>query len=225
MNILDAIETRASTRAFLDREVDKEIIEKILLTARWAPSSTNTQPWQVAVLRGTAKQRLCTALLQAAKEGKELCPDYPHYPELWVEPYKARRFACGMALYEAAGVKREDKQKRLELWQRNYQAFGAPCVLLFFIDAHLGKASWLDYGMFLENIMLAAQEYGLQTCAQASLSNYPDLVRQQLGEIYNDKHLICGLALGYADKTAKINAYRTEREPLNAFCQWFDENK
>ena len=222
MNIIEAIKTRASTRAFLDRTVDKVIVEKILDAAKWAPSSTNSQPWQVAIVSGEQQQLLSAKLLAAAEAGQAPNPDYPHYPTEWKEPYKSRRFSCGMALYTALDIQRDDKQKRLQVWHDNYRSFGAPCSLLFFIDAHLGQASWFDYGMFFENVMLAAQEYGLASCAQASLSEYPDIIRQHLGDHYSDKQLICGLALGYADKAAKINSYRTEREPLDAFCQWFD---
>lgn len=222
MNVIEAIKTRASTRAFLDRDVDKSIIEKVLEAAKWAPSSTNSQPWQVAIVTGEYLQGLSVKLLSAVEAGQKPNPDYPHYPAEWKEPYKLRRFACGMALYSALDIKREDKQKRVQVWHENYRSFGAPCNLLFFIDSHLGQASWFDYGIFFENVMLAAREYGLESCAQASLAEYPDIVRQHLGDYSTDKQLICGLALGYADKTAKINAYRTERESLDAFCQWFD---
>lgn len=222
MNVIEAIKTRASTRAFLDRKIDKLILENILEAAKWAPSSTNSQPWHVGVVTGEHLNELSDALLQAVESGQKPNPDYPHYPSEWKEPYKSRRFKCGMALYSALDIKREDKHKRMQVWHENYRSFGAPCNILFFIDAHLEQASWFDCGMFFENVMLAAREYGLESCAQASLAEYPDIVRQHLGDSYTGKKLICGLALGYADKTAKINSYRTERESLAEFCQWFD---
>ena len=222
MNILDAIKTRASTRAFLDRPVAKPIIEKILDAAKWAPSGTNTQPWQVAIVSGQRKNSLCQKLLTAYQAGEKSNPDYQYYPTQWQQPYKSRRFACGMALYETLGIKREDKQKRKQVWELNYAAFNAPIMLLFFIDRDLEQGSWFYYGMFFENIMLAALEFELATCAQAALAEYPDIVRAELGDNYTNKSLICGLALGYPDKTATINSYRTEREPLQHFCHWFD---
>jgi nitroreductase len=222
MNILDAIKTRASTRAFLDRAVDNTIIEQILDAARWAPSGTNTQPWNVAVVSGERKQQLCEALAVAHQAGQERNPDYRYYPEQWFEPYQSRRFACGMALYQCLGIAREDKAQRQKVWQLNYHAFGAPSILLFFIDRNLEQGSWFDYGMFFENVMLAALEYGLATCAQAALAEYPDIVRTNLGDEYHDKLLISGMALGYPDKTATINAYRTERNSVEDFTRWFE---
>lgn len=221
MDVINAIETRASTRAFLDQPVDKATVNKILQTARWAPSSTNTQPWQVAVLTGAKKQHLCNKLLAACKAEQPKNPDYPHYPDSWTEPYKSRRFTCGMALYGALGIKREDTEKRIAAWQRNYSAFDAPVVLLLFIDQHMPPGSWFDYGMFCQNIMLTALEYGLATCPQATMSDYPDIVRAELDNKFDEKFLICGIALGYPDTQAKVNNYRTERESVDGFTQWY----
>lgn len=222
MNVLEAIKSRVSTRAFLEQDVSKATIEDILGAARWAPSGTNTQPWNVAVLSGSAKAELCEKMAAKFTAHETGTPDYHYYTVgKLVEPYRTRRFNCGMALYGALGIAREDRTAREAAWLRNYHAFSAPVMLLFFIDKFLEKGSWLDYGMFLENIMLAALEYGLATCPQQALAEYPDLVRDYLGTDYQDKILICGMALGYADTKAAINNYRTEREDVVNFTRWY----
>jgi nitroreductase len=223
MNILEAIKTRASIRAFLDQPIEKEIVEKIIEAARWAPSGTNTQPWQVVALTGDKKQQLCQQMLAAYQADVPANPDYHYYPEKWREPYKARRYQCGLALYSALGIAREDKAARKKVWELNYRAFNAPVMLLLFIDADLEKGSWLDYGMFFQNIMLAALAFGLGTCPQAALAEYPDIARNNLPEKYHDKTLIAGVALGYPDNTSAINGYRTEREAVQQFCEFLGE--
>ncbi len=209
-------------RAFLDTPVDKKLITKILDAARWAPSGTNLQPWQVAVVTGHMQQKISAAILQAYQAGVPANPDDQYYPNQWLEPYKSRRFACGMALYEALGIARDDKVARQKNWEANYSSFGAPVTLFFFLDRSLAYGSWFDYGMFFENIMLAALEYDLATCPQAALAEHPDIVREHLGAPYHDKILLCGMAIGYPDTTAAVNNYRTTRAEVNEFTQWYD---
>lgn len=221
MDIIAAMKARKSTRAFLRQEVESEKIRRILDAARWAPSGVNTQPWHVAVVRGASKDRITEALLAARAEGKTESPDYQYYPPEWFEPYKSRRKATGLALYGALGIGREDTQARTEAWDNNYRFFGAPVGLLVFLDRRLGQGSWVDTGMFLQNIMLAAESEGLATCPQASLAEYPDTVRRLLG-IEHHMALVCGLSLGYGDPTAAVNSYRTPREPVEAFTTWYE---
>ncbi|WP_456379288.1 nitroreductase [Thiolapillus sp.] len=221
MNVLEAIENRISTRAYLDRSVEKEVIQKILDTARWSPSGVNTQPWQVAVVQGDKLRQLSEEFLRLSTEGVKPAPDYDYYPGEWVDPYKQRRFQCGMELYRALGIGREDKEKRIEAALNNYRFFGAPVSLFFFIDRRLGKGSWLDMGMFIQSVMLAARGLGLGTCPQASTADYPDMVREKL-QISDRNLLLCGMALGYADESHPVNQYRTEREPVEAFSSWYD---
>ena len=221
MNIKEAIESRISVRAYLDTDVSNETITKILDTARWSPSGTNTQPWKVAVVRGNAKQRISDELLTAVESGTKSNPDYLYYPEEWVEPFKGRRFQCGMDLYGALDIGREDKQKRIEAGLANFKFFGAPVTLFFFIDKIMGKGSWFDMGMFLQSVMLAAREHGLGSCPQASTADFPDIVRNELN-ISNQFDLICGLSLGYPDETKPVNQYRTRREEVEGFTDFFD---
>lgn len=220
MDVLDAMRGRTASRAFLNRPVESATVEAILEAARWAPSGANTQPWRVAVLAGAPKQRLSEALLAARAGGRPARPEYDYYPREWFEPYKARRRASGLAMYGALGIDLEDKPAREQAWNRNYQFFGAPTGLLFFIDPRLAKGSWLDLGMFIQNVMLAARGLGLATCPQASIAEYPDIVRRELG-IEKAWRLVCGMALGHPDPEAPVNRYRTEREPVSSFTTWY----
>lgn len=219
MDVLKAMRSRYSVRAFLDKPVERAVVEAVLDAACRAPSGVNAQPWEVAALRGEPKQRLTDALLAARLGGEVSRPDYQVYPETWEEPYRSRRKACGLALYKALGIAKEDADRRTKSWNLNYSFFGAPVGLMFFVDRGLAQGSWVDFGMFLQNVMLAALPYGLGTCPQAALAEYPDIVRGLLA-VPPSKAVICGMALGYPDHAAAINSYRTEREPVSGFTRW-----
>lgn len=221
MKVTEALTSRKSTRAFLDKEVSKELINQILQVAKTAPSGTNTQPWQVAVVSGNTKNKLCGAMENAFLNKQKAKMDYQYYPKEFVNQYKARRKECGLLMYSTLKITREDKQLQLQQWAANYRAFDAPVMLLFFIDDILEKGSYLDYGMFIQSVMLAATELGLATCPQAALAEYPEITREILG-FNSEKLLLCGLALGYEDKTAAINSYRTSRIELSEFVSYFD---
>ncbi len=221
MHILDAITSRWSSRAFLKNEVSAETITAILNAARWAPSGSNMQPWRVAVIRGKNIQRIAESIIAARSGDKQAEPDYQYYPSEWFPPYKRRRQNTGLALYSALGISREDKQARHEAWNNNYRFFGAPVGLLIFLDRRLGKGSMIDIGMFAQNIMLAAQAEGLATCAEASIADYPGIIRDILG-IEQNWALALGIALGYADKEASVNGYRTPREEVENFTSWHE---
>lgn len=223
MKVSDALLQRKSTRAFLDEKVSNDTVKKILEVARFAPSGVNTQPWQVAVVTGDKKKSLC-ALMEAQFRNKvkgEM--DYPYYPDEWVAPYRARRKTCGLQMYSTLNIGRDDKQKQLDQWAANYRAFDAPVALFFFLDEVLTTGSYLDYGMFLQSIMLAAMEEGLATCPQAALGEYPDIVKREL-DYPAESILIGGMALGYEDKEALINSYRTERLAVDEFSRFFDSD-
>jgi len=221
MEVIEAIRGRASTRAFLDQPVDKEVIQEILDVARWSPSGANTQPWQVAVVTGEAKRKLGDAMVEACVERREVNSDYNYYADRFPEVYRERQVACGYALYSALGIERSDREARMEQWLRNFHGFGAPTELLFFLDSVLAKGSWIDIGLFLQSVMLAARSYGLETCPQASFADYPDIVREHLG--YPESTLVvCGVAIGYPDPSDPVNNYRTERDPVEGFTRWLD---
>jgi len=221
MNVREALEKRKSTRAFLDQDVDAATISRILETARHAPSGVNTQPWQVAVVSGESKNRLQTQLEKAFRTGKKGNMDYSYYPNEWNSPYRERRKACGLQLYSALEISRENRRRQIDQWAANYRAFDAPVMLLFFMDAGLQQGSFLDYGMFLQSVMLAAVEEGLATCPQASLAEYPHIVKEMLG-YPEDSTLLCGMALGYEDTEAPVNSYRTPRENMGNFTRFFE---
>ncbi|MGB1008677.1 MAG: nitroreductase [Thiolinea sp.] len=221
MQVDEAILARKSVRAFLDKPVARETIDHILEVARYAPSGTNTQPWKVVVLSGEPMYELQQQIIAHFNKQGQGKADYDYYPQEWRSPYLDRRRACGLQLYKTLGITREDKQRQREQWVANYHAFGAPVMLSFFMDKDLGAGSFMDYGMFLQSIMLAAQGAGLATCPQASVADYPDVVREFLG--YSDTQMmLCGIALGYEDKEALVNSYRTPREPLTNFVEYFE---
>lgn len=220
MNVKQAIEQRHSTRAFTEQAVSRQQIERILSTARHAPSGANTQPWQVAIVTGETKLSLQNKIETAFSTGEKPNPDYSYYPEQWLSPYKDRRKECGLQLFKSLDIKREDKERRLAQWAANYRAFDAPVMLLFMMDNVMLTGSYLDYGMFLQSVMLAAMEEGLATCPQAALAEYPDIIRQTLG-YSDDKIIICGMSLGYEDTSADVNQYRTAREDIASFSQFF----
>mgnify|MGYP001824633765 CR=1 FL=1 len=145
--------------------------------------------------------------------------DYLYYPLEWPEPYRGRRKVCGLQMYSALQIRREDTQARADQWAANYRAFDAPFMLLFYMDGLLETGSFLDFGMFLQSLMLAATAEGLATCPQAALAEYPEIVKTELG-LAEDCILICGMALGYEDKDAVVNSYRTPREPIEAWVRF-----
>ena len=221
MDVLEAIRDRKSTRAYLDKPVARATVEAVLDAARWAPSGVNIQPWQVAVATGATKDRISADMLAARTAKQPENPDYSYYPGHWEEPYKSRRKASGLALYAALKIGKDDAFARLQAWNNNYRFFGAPVGLLFFVDRALAQGAWVDMGMFIENVMLAARAHGLATCPQAALAEYPDIVRGILN-IPVTRALVCGMAIGYADTSAPVNSYRTEREPVSAFTSWYE---
>ncbi|MCB1859277.1 MAG: nitroreductase [Gammaproteobacteria bacterium] len=222
MNVRTALEQRQSVRAFLPQNVAREVIERILDAARHAPSGGNTQPWQVAIVSGQKKLKLQLEIETAFRSGEPGAMDYPYYPRDWSPPYQGRRKSCALQLYETLGIGPEDRQARTEQWVANYRAFDAPVVLFFFLDPVMETGSFLDYGMFIQSVMLMAVEEGLATCPQASLGEYPQIVKKSLG-YPAESILLCGMALGYADRNAVANSYRTPREPAPSFARFFQD--
>lgn len=221
MNVTQAIKQRHSTRAYLETAVSKQQIQDILEVARFAPSGVNMQPWQVAIVSGQTKLSLQEQMQTAFESGEKESMDYHYYPTQWVEPYKSRRVATGTELYTALNISREDKERRIQQWQANYRAFDAPIMLLFFIDPNLETGSYLDYGMFLQNIMLLAEEQGLATCPQGALGEFPKLIKNFLN--YDESLILLGgMALGYEDKDHAVNQYRTPRVAVAEFSQFFE---
>lgn len=221
MKVSEALKQRRSTRAFLQTPVEQSKIEKILEYAKWSPSGVNMQPWQVYVISGAAKNDLAQRLLTTFHSGEQSGMDYQYYPNTWKQPFKGRRITLGQEMFSLLGIEKEDKDARLAQWARNYIGFDAPTILIFTIDESLEKGSYLDYGMFLQSIMLMAEELGLSTCPQASLVEYPSILKTFLNTNDNEKFL-CGISLGYADKEAIINQLHPKREDLSSFVKFID---
>lgn len=220
MDTAQALIERKSVRAFLAQEVKQEDIIQILHHARHAPSGTNTQPWEVAVVSGKSKQQLDALLLKQFQDGVPAHMDYNYYPISLADKMSIRRKKCGLQMYGTLGIELGDKDKRIEQWAKNYSAFGAPTALYFFADKCIEKGSYMDCGMFIQSLMLMATSLGLATCPQAALAEQPDIVKDFLGYA-PDKILLCGLALGYEDTQALVNSYRTPREEVSTFTQFF----
>lgn len=220
MDVFEALHSRRSVRAFLPREVPRADLEAILEAAARAPSGTNIQPWRVRVLSGAARKRLVDAV-QAAYADPAYVTDveYDYYPQQWTSPYIERRRKVGWDLYGLLGIEKTDKARMHAQHGRNFSFFDAPVGLIFSVDRILNQGSWLDYGMFLQSVMLAARGRGLDTCAQAAWTNYHRIVEQQLG-FADGEMLVCGMALGYADAAAVENQLRTERAGLGEFVEF-----
>jgi nitroreductase len=224
----DAITSRFSTRAFLPRTVPRATIEEILQVASRAPSGTNTQPWKVYVLQGTSltglSDKVCAAhdaIYATPALAQEYREEYEYYPTKWISPYIDRRRENGWSLYGLLGITKGDKDKMHAQHQRNYRFFDAPLGFMFTIDRILGRGSLMDYGMFLENIMVAARARGLHTCPQAAWNGFAKIVLPHIGA-GPDEMLVCGMSMGYADEAALVNSFHTPREPASSFTHWLD---
>lgn len=219
MDILEALRKRKSCRGYLPTPVEASSIVKILDAARWAPSGVNHQPAQVAILGEQTRTILSNRMIEAFRSGVKPNPDYDPPSKTWADIYKQRRKACGLALYKALSITLDDHEARNKHWERNYTFFGAPVALIVYIDKNMPKSSWVDMGIFIQSVMLAAEDLGLSSCPQAAFSDYPDTVREVLD--LKDVDIVCGIAIGYEDKTHPLNSYRTEREKVEIFSHWY----
>lgn len=221
-----AIATRMSVRAFTKDPISKEMVLKLLNLSARAPSGTNTQPWKVYVLEGQKLAQLCQQvcaiyddIAQNPDLEKEYQPGYDYYPKKWFSPYIDRRRENGWGLYGLLGITKGDKDKMHAQHRKNFEFFGAPVGLFFTIDKELGKGSMLDYGMFLQNFMIAARGEGLHTCPQAAWNAYSKIILPFVGAQENEM-LVCGMALGHADEAEIVNTYHTPRVSAEEFTTW-----
>lgn len=223
-----AIGSRMSARAFTQAPVSRQTLTALLQVASRAPSGTNTQPWRVYVLQGESRaglvEKVCAAhdAVRAnpvlAREYRE---EYDYYPEKWVSPYIDRRRENGWGLYNLLGIGKGDKDKMHLQHQRNYRFFDAPVGLMFTLDRVMGRGSLVDYGMFLQNIMVAARARGLHTCPQAAWNPFAKIILPHIGA-GADEMLVCGMALGYADEDDVVNTFHTPRVPVAEFTHWLE---
>ena len=223
-----AITSRMATRAFTQQGISRQTITELLQVASRAPSGTNTQPWKVYVLQGASRAALVDkvcATHDAIYANPALAADYreeyDYYPEKWVSPYIDRRRENGWGLYGLLGIVKGDKDKMHLQHQRNYKFFDAPVGLMFTVDRGMGRGSLLDYGMFLQNIMVAARARGLHTCPQQAWNGFSRIILPHIGAGTHEM-LVCGMALGYADEADAVNTFHTPRVPVEDFAHWLE---
>ncbi len=221
MTVAEAITGRQSIRAYKPDPVPRETIQRILEIAGRAPSGSNMQPWRARVLTGAAKNALSAELVRRHENGENGNWEYEYYSDVWREPYLARRRKTGWGLYGVLGIPKGDREASRNYQGRNFEFFGAPVGMIFTIDRELARGAWLDYGMFLQNIMIAARAEGLETCPQAAFCVFHDTIQQMLS-IPDTEMVVCGMALGYADPAEKVNTFRTEREDVASYVLFQD---
>jgi len=221
LSLDEAMRTRRSIRAFLPKPVPQSLIEAVLALASRAPSGNNAQPWQVYVITGAARERLGAVLRQAYDDPdqSQYQGEYDYYPKKWISPFLERRRKVGWDLYGLLGLTRENKAGMHAQHGRNYDFFDAPVGLMFTLNRIMSRGSWLDYGMFLQSVMLAARAHGLDTCPQAAFVPYHAVIARELA-LPPEEMLVCGMAMGYADPDAVENTLYSEREPVSRFTRF-----
>jgi nitroreductase len=214
-----AILSRQSVRAFLPTPVERTTVEELLRLASRSASGSNIQPWRVKVIAGDAKARLTQAIFDAiARDGFEPYQrEWNYYPVRWREPFLGRRRKIGWDMYNLLGFAKGDFEGTQQARMRNYEFFGAPVGMIFTLDEDLEIGSWLDLGIFLGSVMIAARGHGLHTCPQAAFADFQSIIRPLL-DIPENEIIICGMALGHIDPDAPVNGLKTERADLDAFA-------
>lgn len=224
-DIVDAVmRGRRSIRAYLPEPVPKKLLEELLAVSARAPSGNNAQPWKVYVVTGDKKVRLGEEMLAAFLDpevNKQHTPEYSYYPKEWIDPFLARRRKVGFDLYALLGLGKNDKEGMQKQHGKNFTFFDAPVALFFTINRIMGQGSWLDYGMFIQNVMLAARARGLDTCPQAAFTQFHTIISKHLS-LPSEEQLVCGMSLGYEDKTAIENSLVTEREVVENFVKFIE---
>jgi nitroreductase len=224
MTVEDALRTRRCCRAFLPTPVPREDIEQLLVLAARSPSNSNTQPWQVHVLTGAAKRALSADLLCAFDAGRIEVEEYDYQPrpDQWPEPFRSRRRKFGEGLYaDTLGITRDDAAGRRRQHRRNYEFYGAPVEIILTVSTAPLQGALVDAGLFLQALMLAARGIGLDTCPQASLIDFPSVVRRHV-TIPDDHVIVCGVALGHADENDRVNTQHAVREPVESFARFYN---
>lgn len=216
VNILSLLNKRCSVRAYLPNTVSEDVLAEVMVAARLAPSGANLQPGIFISVRGELRQRLSADLSLAWREGHQEAEDYAYFPKPMPLILRRRQVAAAQALYGALGVARDDRAGRDAQFERNFRFFDAPVALIVAMPYNFGAGGYMDLGMTLYGLMLAAQAKGLSTCAIGALASYPSLIRQHLG-LDTDTKVVCGMALGYADPDAPVNQTRTTRCELDEY--------
>ena len=220
MEILEGIKTRRSIRAFKPKPITQGVMKKILQAVSNSPSYSNTQPWEVVVVTGKKKDELSRKLLELAKAKAPTNPDMP-IPKSWPSAMEVRSREHGARRLNTLGMARDDQEGREKLRLMNFEFYGAPCAILLFMDGSLGEWSIFDMGLFAQNLILAAHSLGVESCLQASVTNYALEIKKFLGMAGSKKLVIC-ISLGYPDEKAKLNTYRSLRQKPGEFTKWYE---
>jgi nitroreductase len=207
---------RRSVRAYRSDPVPDVLLHQVLRTARQAPSGANLQPGTFIAVQGQVRAQLSLALIAAFQAGQQEVEDYAYFPKPMPGLLRRRQVAAARALYGALGIAREDRAARDAQFERNFSFFDAPVALVVTLRSDFGNGGYMDLGMALYGLMLAAQSCGLATCAIGALASYPSLLRRHLG-LEPDSAIVCGMALGYADPQAPVNRTVTERCGLDEY--------
>jgi nitroreductase len=222
VSVVEAIETRRSVRAFLPDPINRSVLEAIFSHASRAPSGSNIQPWVAHVLTGDSKialSRKIVTVLEDPQQNELHHEEFAYYPKTWKSPFIDRRRALGWGLYSLLGIPREDKIAMKAQHARNFEFFDAPVGIVFTTDRTMEQGSWLDFGMFLQNVMLMARTFDLDTCPQAAFNKYHRLISEHLN-LPSDQKMVCAMSLGYADNTKVENTLASERVPVEGFVQF-----
>lgn len=220
MEILEGIKTRQSIRAFKPNPITQDVMRKILQEASTSPSYTNTQPWEVVVVSGKKKDELSRKLLELARAKASTNPDLP-MQKGWPAALEQRSREHGVRRLNTLGMARDDEAGREKLRLMNFEFYGAPCAVFLFIDGALGEWSIFDMGIFSQTLILAAHSLGVESCLQASVTNYAPEIKKFLG-IGGSKKLVICISLGYPDETAKLNTYRSLKQKPDEFTRWVE---
>jgi len=213
------VRARRSVRGFTDERVPESTLQQIFETASWAPSGTNVQPWQVYVASGEVRDRFREAFLERALNKVAVITDHPGDGKL-DDPWRARKRACARALYGAMDIEWEDREGRKRAAMRNYEIFDAPHVAFLGMHERFSTQSACDVGMYAQTLMLAMTAHGVSSCAQGTLRNHPDLVREMFN-IPSDIKILFGISFGYEDTSVPANDARTVRADLDETVQFF----
>ena len=220
MNVTEAVTSRRSVRAYLDRPVDREVLRRVLETAQNAPSGGNTQPWNATVLTGAPLAKLLAAVAEVLPLGSTAQkPEYPIYPAELGGAYEQRRRGIGEAMYAALEIPRENKMARMMWFAKNFRAFDAPVLMLIHTPKYMGPPQWSDIGMWLQTVMLLLREAGLDSCGQEAWAIYSAQIRQCVN-IPEDHIFFCGMAIGYRDPDSPVNNFPVPRAPLDEAIRW-----
>jgi nitroreductase len=216
------VSARHCKRAFLNRPVERDRLERVLTTATHAPSTRNGQPWRVAVVTGPALVELACALCEVFDRGVAPGPDYPNRPMVTEESTEERARAAGAGVLLARGIARDDSAGRRTHLRDNLRFYGAPVAMVFHLRRPSPPGAFLEMGLYLQNVLLGLVAAGLGGCPQYSVAGYPDILRRQL-RLGDDRLIVCGLAIGYPDPAAAVNAFAPDRIPVAQFTDWHDQ--